>query len=243
LNLGIIGFLLFIIVYMYPLRLRWAWLGRQGSSRHWLDFHAALGVIAPVIITFHSSFKFGGLAGVAFWIMTFVALSGLVGRYIYSQVPRAINFAELTLTEGQEQVARLAARIKKLGILSTRDVEGLLRLPDLRQAERMSLIAAFWTMIAFDIAFPFRMWRLRQKMLWSHRRWWSFVGFRRGDNVLLESAISLAREQALLTKHVLFLSKSRRMLQLWHVIHRPFSYSFALLALVHVALMLMLGFY
>jgi len=31
--------------------------------------------------------------------------------------------------------------------------------------------------------------------------------------------------------------------QLWHIIHRPFSYSFALLAAIHVVLMLMLGYY
>jgi len=33
------------------------------------------------------------------------------------------------------------------------------------------------------------------------------------------------------------------MLHLWHIIHRPFSYSFAVLASIHVILMLMLGYY
>ncbi len=243
LPLGYIGFLLFLLLYLYPLRLRWAWLGRQGSSRHWLDFHALIGVIAPLIITFHSSFKFGGLAGVAYWIMILVALSGLAGRYIYAQIPRTLNFAELTLKDGQEQGAKLAVRIKNLGILSESDVENLLHLPNLRQADQMSMLSALWTMIVFDLSFPIRMWRLRQKMLWSHRKTWSFVGFRRGHNVPLEAAISLAREQALLTKKVLFFSKSHRMLKLWHVIHRPFSYSFALIASIHVIFMLFIGFY
>jgi hypothetical protein len=243
LPLGYIGFFLFLILFLYPLRLRWAWLGRQGSSRHWLDFHALIGVIGPLVITFHSSFKFGGLAGVAYWIMILVALSGLAGRYIYSQIPRTLNYAELTFKDGQEQGSKLAVRIKNLGILSESDVEGLLHLPDLRRAEQMSLLSALWTMIVFDLSFPFRMWRLRQKMLWSHRKWWSSVGFRRGHNVPLEAAISLAREQAQLTKKVLFFSKSHRMLKLWHVIHRPFSYSFALIAMIHVIFMLVIGFY
>jgi len=243
LPLGYVGFFLFLLLYIYPLRFRWAWLGRQGSSKHWLDFHALIGVVAPLIVTFHASFKFGGLAGVAYWIMILVALSGLAGRYIYAQIPRTLNFAELTLKDGQEQGAKLAARIKNLGILSESDVEGLLHLPDLQRADRMSLSSALWTMIAFDLSFPFRMWRLRQKMLWSHRKSWSFVGFRRGHNVPLEAAISQAREQALLAKKVLFYSKSQRMLKLWHVIHRPFSYSFALIALVHVIFMLVIGFY
>ena len=37
-NLGVFGVLLFFLIYLYPLRKRWGWLGRQGNSRHWLDF-------------------------------------------------------------------------------------------------------------------------------------------------------------------------------------------------------------
>ena len=38
-------------------------------------------------------------------------------------------------------------------------------------------------------------------------------------------AADLAREQTLVSKRILFLSKSQKMFQLWHIIHRPFSYS------------------
>jgi hypothetical protein len=106
-----------------------------------------------------------------------------------------------------------------------------------------SVIGALCRMLLFDLGFPLRVWRLRQKMLWSERRWWSLVGLSRGQNAVLERAISMAREQTLLAKKILFLSKSHRMLHLWHIIHRPFSYSFAVLALIHVVLMLMLGYY
>ena len=69
-NLGVFGVLLFFLIYLYPLRKKWGWLGRQGNSRHWLDFHVVLGTAAPLVIALHSSFKFGGIAGMAFWIMT-----------------------------------------------------------------------------------------------------------------------------------------------------------------------------
>jgi len=243
LRLGMFGVLLFLFIYLYPLRKKWAWLGRQGSSRRWLDFHVLLGLVAPVVITFHSSFKFSGIAGIAYWIMVVVALSGVVGRYIYAQIPRSLNSAELSLQEAQEQSQRLATQLKNAGILSARDIDGLLRLPDLKRVQSISLIGVLWRMLLFDIGFPLRVWRLRQKMLWSQRKWWSLVGLGRGQNPVLERAISMAREQTLLTKKILFLSKSHRMLHLWHVIHRPFSYSFAVLASIHVILMLMLGYY
>jgi hypothetical protein len=237
------GCLLFLIVYLYPLRKKWAWLGRQGSSRRWLDFHVLLGLLAPAVVTLHSSFKFSGIAGVAYWIMVIVALSGVVGRYIYAQIPRSLNSAELSLQEAQEQSARLAGQLTSLGILSPRDIAGLLRLPNVQQMARMSLLGSLWQMMLLDLGFPLRVWRLRQKMIWSHGRWWSLVGVGRGQNAQLERAIATAREQALLAKKILFLSKSSRMFHLWHVIHRPFSYSFAVLASIHVILMLMLGYY
>jgi hypothetical protein len=175
--------------------------------------------------------------------MVIVALSGVVGRYIYAQIPRSLNSAELSLQEAQEISARLASQLKGLGILSERDIARLLQLPDVRQAASMSLLSALWQMMLLDVKFPFRVWRLRQKMIWSHGRWWSLVGVGRTRNAQLERAIATAREQAVLTKKILFLSKSNRMFHLWHVIHRPFSYSFAVLAAIHVTLMLMLGYY
>jgi hypothetical protein len=30
---------------------------------------------------------------------------------------------------------------------------------------------------------------------------------------------------------------------LWHVVHRPFSYTFALLAVIHIALVVMMGYF
>ena len=243
LHLGMVAFVLFLIVYIYPLRKFWPWLGRQGNARHWLDYHVLMGITAPVLVTFHSAFKFSGLAGVAFWIMVIVALSGVVGRYIYAQIPRRMNFAEVSLNEAKSLSEKLAEQLKSLGILSPKDIESLVRLPNSHQSERMSALTALWKMMVFDMEFPFRVWRLRQKMLWSHRKSMSLVGLRRTQNAKLESAIATAREQTVLAKKILFLSKTNKMLHLWHMIHRPFSYSFALLASIHVILMLMLGYY
>src|SRR6201998_623486 len=102
-KLGMLGVFLFFLIYLYPLRKKWGWLGRQGNSRHWLDFHIVLGTTAPVIIAFPSSFKFGNIAGMAFWSMLMVTLSGFVGRYLYSQIPRNLSAAELSKKELEER--------------------------------------------------------------------------------------------------------------------------------------------
>src|ERR1700733_9279635 len=38
-NLGVLGVLMFLAIFVYPLRKRWAWLQKLGQSKHWLDFH------------------------------------------------------------------------------------------------------------------------------------------------------------------------------------------------------------
>jgi hypothetical protein len=52
----------------------------------------------------------------------------------------------------------------------------------------------------------------------------------------------VATTEAKLSKSIAFLSRTQRIFQLWHVIHRPFSYAFAILAIVHIALALYMGY-
>jgi len=42
---------------------------------------------------------------------------------------------------------------------------------------------------------------------------------------------------------VLFLSRSQKVFHLWHIVHKPFSYAFAVLALLHIGLQFMLGYF
>src|SRR5246127_5551503 len=128
-KLGMVGVFMFFLIYLYPLRKKWGWLARQGNSRHWLDFHIVLGTTAPVIIAFHSSFKFGNIAGMAFWSMLMVTLSGFVGRYLYSQIPRNLNAAELSMKEIQEKEAALKKEIAEQRETFGFSVDALYQLP------------------------------------------------------------------------------------------------------------------
>ena len=50
------------------------------------------------------------------------------------------------------------------------------------------------------------------------------------------------RKNIQLSKRVLFLDQTQRVFHLWHVIHRPFSYAFAILAIIHIVVVSGLGF-
>jgi hypothetical protein len=241
-NLGLLGVFLFFLIYLYPLRKKWGWLARQGNSRHWLDFHIVLGTAAPFIIAFHSTFKFGNIAGMAFYSMMAVTLSGFVGRYLYSQIPRTLNAAELTMKElrDMENSMRQELAAQQLGFGSR--MERIYALPNPKEVAEMSMIGALCRMILIDFQRPFQVSLIRLQVHGFGSWLGSFLGLRRTDDAKLEHAIKLARHQAKLSKRILFLQRTEQVFKLWHVVHRPFSYAFALLALIHIGIVLYMGY-
>lgn len=243
LKLGFLGLAMFLMIFLYPLRKKWAWLGQQGSARHWLDFHVLLGLAAPFVIAFHSAFKFSGFAGTAFFIMVGVSASGVVGRYLYAQIPRSLNAAEISLGEIQEIQARLAQQLAQQKLLPQADLHSLLRLPSREKVQRLPILVAVAYMIVLDILRAFRIAKLRRRALPFSRRVATLAGLLPTRNVHLEKAIQTAKEEASLSKRVLFLARSEQVFHLWHVVHKPFSYSFALLALIHIVIVMLMGYF
>ncbi len=242
LKLGILGLAMFFAIFLYPIRKRWKWMSRQGSARHWLDAHVLLGLTAPLVIAFHASFKFRGIAGMAFWIMAAVALSGVVGRYLYGQIPRSLSTAELSLKESQELQEKLTRQLAAQRVLSPQHLRLLFRLPSAERVKEMPAIFALVYMLALDLLRPLHVASLRRRALGWSGFFSSLGGLLPGGNTQIEGVIRIAREQAALSKRILFLSRSQQVFHLWHVVHRPFSYSFAVLACIHIGVVLLLGY-
>jgi hypothetical protein len=58
----------------------------------------------------------------------------------------------------------------------------------------------------------------------------------------VERVVRLVRRKASFSRRVIFLGHTQRVFHLWHVIHRPFSYAFAVLAVLHIVVVMGLGF-
>jgi hypothetical protein len=243
LKLGFFGFAMFLVIFLYPLRKRWKWLSQQGLSRHWLDFHVLLGLAAPFVIAFHASFKFGGFAGMAFWIMVAVSLSGIIGRYLYAQIPRSLNAAELSMKELQARQERLGQPLSDQKLLPQGDLRAPLRLPSPERVQSLSMVTALVYMMVLDVTRSFRVAKLRRHTLSFGQKITTLAGFLSTHRAPVERVITMAREEAATAKRVLFLSRSQQVFHLWHVVHKPFSYSFAVLALVHIVAVIMMGYF
>ena len=241
-KLGILGVGLFFLIYLYYFRKRWKWLGRLGVNRHWLDFHVVLGVASPVIIAFHSAFKFRGIAGMAVWIMLAVALSGIVGRYLYAQIPRHLNAAELSWQELQEEQLTLASQMASQKVFPADRLVAAFHVPSAEMVKHKSAIGAIVWMLMLDLVRPFRVASLRRQVLGFGGIIFSLGGLLRSTHDELETVVRIAQQQAALSKRMVFLSRTQEIFQLWHVIHRPFSYAFIVLALLHIGTAMLLGY-
>ena len=90
-GLGILGFLLMLMTEtLYSIRKRVRTV-RFGRMSLWLQLHIFTGLVGPYMVLLHTSWKFNGLAGVTTLLTLVIVISGFVGRYIYTRIPRSAD--------------------------------------------------------------------------------------------------------------------------------------------------------
>jgi hypothetical protein len=111
-SIGIIGFIFMLMTEtLYSLRKRSRSV-RWGRMSTWLQMHIFMGLVGPYMVLLHTSWKFNGLAGVTTLLTLIIVLSGFVGRYIFTRIPRTLDGLEIEGTLSQEalkQARRLMA--------------------------------------------------------------------------------------------------------------------------------------
>lgn len=226
LPLGETGAGMMVLLLAYSVRKRVRALRRLGPLARWLDIHIFLGVVGPLLIVLHSSFKVRGLVALSFWSMIAVALSGVLGRYLYLQIPRTRAGEELTLAELTEQDRRLAGRLRELGL----DDRRLARLEELTAARPpRGLARAFASLLAAD-------WRLRARLRAFRAECSGLPGGALGE------LVRVARQKAVIQRRIAFWDALHGLFHHWHVVHKPFAVVMYVFMLVHVVVASMTGY-
>lgn len=229
---GIIAFLIFLFLWLYPLRKKYRWLGWTGSMASWLDVHVALALLLPVIAAVHASWRFGGVIGLGFWSMMVVWLSGIVGRYLYAHIPRSASGLELSAEEIATERRELIARLATASRLPVAQVETVLR-SDPSLLEGVGVLGTLKLMVKDDLA--------RRRGARALRR---VAASRRGARLnrkTLREVLRLANQEMALTQQVRMLAATREVFRYWHVVHRPFAIAALAAVTVHVAVVVMMG--
>jgi len=229
---GIIGTLMMIVgVSVYMIRKRYRKFFNIGYLKHWLEFHIFLCSVGPVLVLYHTAFKFGGLVSISFWSMVLVVLSGVIGRFIYLQIPRTIQGRELSEQELIEIKEKLAIRVRS--VLSE-DASTLTEFERISSADRyksfkLSTAIEYLHRDYLDIKRVMRLFKKRIKLLGIDED---------QRKELLEAAkseLTMARKIALLrTSHMLF--------QKWHIFHLPFAIAMFVIMVIHVLVTIIFGY-
>ncbi len=230
---GILGFAGFLFLWLYPVRKRVRWLSFTGPMNRWLDVHIAVGLSVPVLATMHASWRFQGLIGWGYGAMITVALSGVVGRYLYVRIPRSRSGVELSAEHVAQRRRALLRRIASSTGLAPDFVERALAVEP-RSAER-GLMRSLIRLIADD----FRRWRAASALRRAYLRRQPREG--RLGRATLSAAVKLARREIALEQQAQMLDATQRLFKFWHVAHLPIAIGALLAVLIHVALAVALG--
>ena len=229
--LGVAGFALMLVPVAYAIRKKVRRLREAGSLKTWLEVHVFCGIVGPVLVSFHTAFKFNGIVSVAYWSMVLVALSGVVGRYLYLRIPRSLRGQELTRAEIDARAARLSEAIAaaRLPNRTLADIEAFERRTVLAETQR-ARVPSWYELAAGEI-------RLRRQIRQIHRTMRTD-----GASPLHHEAVALVAERATLLRRTAYLKKTKTLFDLWHVFHMPLVYAMFAIVVVHVGFTLYMGY-
>jgi len=230
-GLGIAGTAFIIIgIATYMIRKRWRLLARVGLLKHWLEFHIFLCSLGPVMVLFHTAFKFGGIVAVSFWSMVAVVLSGILGRFIYLQIPRTIEGRELSLQEATAMKKRLADSLSssvKLPAEITAMLQSSLNVHN--EGSGNSTISKILNRFRSDAG-----------LIRSIR---SSLKNQRLGSGQYRKTIKLIRSEIRLNRRIDLLVTMQNLLKYWHVAHMPFALVMLIIMSIHVTITLIFGYH
>jgi hypothetical protein len=221
-GIGIVGFVLMLMTEtLYSLR-KQSRRVRWGQMQTWLSFHVFTGIVGPYMVFLHTGFQFAGLAGLAMLVTAVVVVSGFVGRYIYTSIPRTSAGAEIEapqleaairqvqaqleawLDAHPAQLRAVASQMGELPVVSGRGVVAMISHPGVERRYR--------------------------------RRWQRAV---EGLDVSLRAQTdeldTLLRRRRTLRRQIETLATARQMMATWHMMHVPLGLALFTIAFLHVA--------
>ena len=214
-GLGIIGtFMIVFGVAIYIARKRYGFLSKYIRLKYLLEFHIFLCTLGPILILFHTAFKFGGIVSIAFWSMVAVVLSGVIGRFIYIQIPRTIEGRELSLSEVKDMKINLTNVLRDKFNLENDIVETIVRFTDDQNTSNNKTT------------------RNLRKVLKSNN-------LPKTERI---SILKMVKNEMSLSRKIARLETMQKLFKYWHVAHLPFALIMLVILVIHVGVTLAFGY-
>jgi hypothetical protein len=229
-GVGIVGALLIVVgVAMYSSRKRLRALHNSGKISRWLEIHIILCLVGPILVVYHTTFKAGGIAAISLWTMLSVAASGIIGRFLYVQIPHNKNGTQLT---AEEITAEIAAAGASLG--SHPVGRQLLAMADRAYASIPSPDSLIATLRAFV-----HIERSKRQLRTSLKAFIARSGIVPAE---AHGLIGAASHRSSLMQRIVVLHQVERIFFYWHAVHLPFTIIMFLTLAAHVTVAIVLGY-
>lgn len=194
-------------------------MSRLGLIKHWLEFHIFLCTLGPIMILGHTALKFGGIVSISFWSMVAVVASGVIGRFIYLQIPRSIEGRELSLNEVKEIRETINSQLQSIGL----SVAGTNASVNLNAITENNFFE--------NIIYKRQLIRQLKKQLKDQNL----------EHAQRSEIVRLVKNEMALSSRIGRLQTMQKLFRYWHVAHLPFAIVMLVIMLIHVAVTITFG--
>lgn len=225
-GLGIIGSLLMLFgVGIYMLRKRVKAFYRLGVLKHWLELHIFMCTLGPILVLFHTSFKFGGIVSISFWSMVAVVLSGVIGRFIYVQIPRTIQGEELSLNQLRELTDKIHDNMISNFQLTS---EVINKIEEKNKVEYKLNFTIFIKEFLKGFFIIYEVKNYLKKLNVSSKT--------------IEEISKSIKQQFIINRKIKYLKTMQKYFRYWHIVHLPFAIIMLIIMIIHVIVSIVFGY-
>ncbi len=222
--IGVVGFVLMLMTeILYSLRKR-SRSARWGRMSSWLKFHIYTGIVGPYLVLLHTSWKFNGLAGISMLLTLIIVVSGFIGRYIYTAVPRSLDGTAPDAEDLKRRMRAVEAELQRFIDQQPEAAAPLSRLLTAPAAAASGAGLVFGRLL--DDANYWRLWQREKRRLPAAAR------------ASLSQIERLQVEHRTLQRQVDSLVTVRRLLGVWQSIHIPIGVALFTAAFIHAGVAL-----
>jgi hypothetical protein len=234
--IGVVGGVMMLTLLVYPLRKYVKFMQGWGRVKFWLWGHMLLGIGAPLLILIHCTFRTGSTnAAVALWSMVIVAVSGIIGRVLYTRLNRGLQAERSALRQFKVE-ARLDGIGRSRLWFAPQAQEHLLKF-EARALSAAAGAGGHWLRLICIL--PIESWKVRlQCMREVKAELRTLAGQQALSSVEVNKRCRVAR--ATVVNHlacvmrVALFAAWERLFALWHVAHVPFVFILAASGIFHV---------
>lgn len=224
--LGGIGAFFMILLLIYSLRKRVRFMRNWGNLNNWLEAHIFLGLSGPILVLFHTTFKFSGIVAISFWSMVLVVISGIVGRFIYQSIPHSISGIELNRIEMEAEEIGITYELRKW---LPRGHPFWAVLDEIEKRAGHFPRHGLFFLFGNSLKLRHRLSRALKKV--------EILDYRKRRKFL---KLILKRQK--LIKRKQFLDRTLKILHYWHILHIPFVILMFIILLIHVYVTYSMGY-